>query len=223
MVDVGCGNGTTTQSIARALSSRGLCTGIDLSKPMILNARARALAANLPIEFIHADVAEHPFRNATFDVFASRFGVMFFADPVKAFANLRSAASGRARLVFIVWRGPEENAFVTAAQRAAAPLLPKGPVRDPEAPGPFSLANPDHVRAVLSASGWTDIELRSIDMPCAFKNTDLDLFLAKLVPIGHDLQSLEDHVRAEITRTVRAAYESGMSSAPRFGSPPLVG
>jgi hypothetical protein len=96
----------------------------------------------------------------------SRFGVMFFDDPVRAFANLRRAARDRAALCFIAWRSPAENPFMTTAERAAARLLPDLPARAADAPGQFAFADRRRVETILEASGWTDIAVRPIDAAC---------------------------------------------------------
>jgi hypothetical protein len=90
---------------------------------------------------------------------------MFFDDPVRAFANLRRAARDDAELRFIAWRSAAENPFMTTAERAAAPLLPNLPARPPDAPGQFAFADRRRVHAVLEDSGWTEIDIRPIDVP----------------------------------------------------------
>ena len=207
ILDVGCGNGTTTLAIANSVAPETQCLGIDISRPMIENAKSRVLSSGVAAEFICTDAGDCLFGDTKFDIFTSRFGVMFFADPVAAFSNLRSAAADQAQLVFLVWRAPEENDFLTAAQQASAPLLPEPPAREPTSPGPFALADPDRVYSILTASRWTEIDLQPVDLQCTFQTDDLDLFLTKLAPIGQDIESLDENVRVEIARTVRSAYE----------------
>lgn len=141
VLDVGCGTGSTTLAVARLLGAKGRCIGVDISDPMIVAARARAKREDTTASFIRADVQIHDFELASFDMIISRFGVMFFDDPVLAFANLRRAARDDAELRFIAWRSAAENPFMTTAERAAAPLLPNIPTREPEAPGQFSFAD----------------------------------------------------------------------------------
>src|SRR6185503_10080916 len=100
VLDVGCGTGSTTLAVARLLQAKGGCTGIDISGPMIAAARARAKQEGTPARFIQANAQTHAFEPASFDMIVSRFGVMFFSDPVQAFANLRHAATNDAELRF---------------------------------------------------------------------------------------------------------------------------
>jgi ubiquinone/menaquinone biosynthesis C-methylase UbiE len=123
VLDVGCGTGGTTVAAARALGAEGRATGIDISEPMIAAARSRAERVGVPASFIVADAQTYAFEPASFDVIISRFGVMFFDDPVGAFTNLRNAAAAGGALRLIAWRGPADNPFMTTAERAAAPLL----------------------------------------------------------------------------------------------------
>src|SRR5262249_24918271 len=134
VLDVGCGTGSTTLAIAHRLGSKGRCIGIDISEPMLDLARARAEKERVAATFICADAQTYPFQPATFDRVVSRFGVMFFDDFVRAFANLRNALRKGGAMQVITWRGPAENPFMTTAERAAAPLLPKLPPRQPDEP-----------------------------------------------------------------------------------------
>ncbi|MEM0929844.1 MAG: class I SAM-dependent methyltransferase [Pseudomonadota bacterium] len=207
VLDVGCGNGSTTLAIKRNLPQQAVCTGIDISKPMLANARRRAVEQDLDVQFILADAAAHTFGDDAYDVIASRFGVMFFSDPVAAFANLRHAAAHSASLRLIVWRSPEENEFMTAAARAAAPFLPDASPPDPAAPGPFAFGDADRVRSYLEQSGWGEVDLVPHDVLCAFPEAHLDLFFTKVARLRHDLDQLSDDVRSEVQQAVRKAYE----------------
>src|SRR5262245_30835655 len=148
VLDVGCGTGGTTLAVAR-LAAGNRCTGIDISEPMIAAARARAERERIPASFICADAQTHVFEPASVDIIMSRFGVMFFDDPIRAFANLRSAATDNADLLFIAWRSPDENPFMTTAERAAAPLLPELPARQSNGPGQFAFADGKRVEPIL--------------------------------------------------------------------------
>ncbi|MEM9169822.1 MAG: class I SAM-dependent methyltransferase [Pseudomonadota bacterium] len=210
VLDIGCGNGTSTIAMEAApgpqTDPRTQFVGIDLSKPMIENARRRATAQGSSADFILADAAEYDFGDKRFDLFASRFGVMFFADPQAAFSNLRRFAADDAEVAFVAWRGKDENDFMTVAARAAAPLLPPLPEPDPAAPGPFSLGDPDRVRALLEAAGWRGVELVAHDVDCGFAAADLDRFFLKIARTGHDLSSLDADARRTVVDAIRAGY-----------------
>jgi len=207
VLDVGCGAGATTLAAARALGTGGACTGIDISDALIDAARARAsLAAPGTARFIRADAQTHAFEPAAFDAVLSRFGVMFFPDPVAAFANLRRAARPGGRLAFVAWRSPRENAFMTLAARTAAPLLPSLVPPDPDAPGQWAFADDARVRGILASSGWKDVAIEPVDVATAVPVADLDDYLARLGPVGLALQAADVSTRERVMSSLRAAY-----------------
>ncbi|MDI1434589.1 class I SAM-dependent methyltransferase [Polyangium sorediatum] len=208
VLDIGCGTGSTTLAVARRLGAKGRSVGIDLSEPMITAARARAARETTPASFLRDSAQTHAFEPASFDMLISRFGVMFFDDPVRAFANLRRAAKPDAACRFIAWRSAADNPFMTTAERAAAPLLPNLPVRRPDAPtGQFAFADPRRVSALLSQSGWADIDIQPIDVACTLPASELVRYLTRLGPVGLILQQVDDRTRAQVLETVRAAFE----------------
>jgi SAM-dependent methyltransferase len=207
VLDVGCGTGATTLAIARMLGPRGHCVGIDISEPMLALATTRAEPERLPASFVRADAQTYAFDSATFDVIVSRFGVMFFDDPVRAFENLREAAADDGVLRLIAWRSGAENPFMTAAERAAAPLLPGLPPRQENAPGQFGFANADRVHTILDESGWADIEVRPIDIACTLPERDLTRYVTRLGRVGLFLQDADEATRARVIETVRPAFD----------------
>ena len=207
VLDVGCGTGSTTLAFARVLGPEGHSVGIDISDPMIAAARARADREGTSAAFICASAEDHAFEPAAFDMVVSRFGVMFFNDSVRAFANLRRAATSGGGLRFIAWRSASENPFMTTAERAAASLLPELPARRPDAPGQFAFANGQRVRTILEDSGWTDIDVRPIDVACTIAEEDLHLYLTRIGPVARLLQEMDDRVRAHIVEAVRPAFD----------------
>jgi SAM-dependent methyltransferase len=204
---VGCGTGGTTLAIARRLGTRGRSIGIDISAPMIDHARARVEREGTPAAFICANAQNHALEPASFDLVVSRIGVMFFDDPVAAFANLRRAAKYGAALRFVAWRSAAENPFMTAAERAAAPLLPNMPARRPDAPGQFSFADPDRVERILQESGWSDIQIRPLDVACTLPESELVRYLTRLGPVGLVLPDADERTRSHVIATVRAAFD----------------
>jgi SAM-dependent methyltransferase len=207
VLDVGCGAGGTTLAVARRLGTNGHCTGADVSEPMIAAARARAEREGTPASFILADVQTHPFERSIFDAIMSRFGVMFFNDPVEAFANVRRAATDDAALHVITWRSAAENPFMTTAERAAGPLLPNLPARSPDGPGQFSFADPQRVAPILEGGGWADVEFQAIDVECTLPEKDLVGYFTRLGPVGLALQGADEQTRAHVIEAVRPAFE----------------
>jgi SAM-dependent methyltransferase len=213
LLDVGCGTGSTTLAIARRLGTGARCGGLDISEPMLALARARAQREGSRAEFIRADAQTYAFEPATVDMIVSRFGVMFFDDPVAAFANLRRAATADVALRLIAWRGAAENPFMTTAERAAAALLPELPPRNPDGPGQFAFADAKRVHAILEASGWTGADVRPIDVECAFPAAQLDTYLTRLGPVGRVLQEADEPTRARIMQTIRPAFDPYLRGA----------
>nr|WP_057928303.1 class I SAM-dependent methyltransferase [Burkholderia ambifaria] len=209
VLDVGCGTGAVTLAIARrrGVHAHVHCTGVDISARMIAAAKARAERDGPGADFVHADAQTHAFAPGQFDLIVSRFGVMFFDDPVRAFANLRRAARANAQLRFVAWRGAADNPFMTTAERAAAPLLPNLPARQRGAPGQFAFGDRQRIASVLSDSGWADIAIEPIDVACTLPASALDDYIARLGPVGLALQHADDATRRRVIDTVRAEYD----------------
>jgi len=205
VLDVGCGTGSTM----RALAERGMtCTGVDPSGPMLAAARARMEQAGAAAHFIQADAGTYMFAPGEFDALVSRFGVMFFADPVAGFANLRGATRPGGCLRFAAWRGTAENPFQVTAEEAARPLLPELPPRKPDEPGQFALADRDRVFSILKDSGWAAIEIEPVDVVCRFARTELETYIAVMGPVGRALQQADDATRARVMDRVRPAFDA---------------
>jgi SAM-dependent methyltransferase len=171
ILDVGCGSGSTSFAFAQATGPTGHVTGIDISAPML--ARAREVTPHgVPVEFILADATVHAFALEAFDLLASRFGVMFFADPVLSFANMRRGLRRSGRLAFACWREPRENPFFMTPLQAVYRHVPKMPQVGPEDPGPFAFASEARVGRILGAAGFTKIAME----PC---NLALDIAVGR--------------------------------------------
>ena len=129
---------------------------------MLAVARARAAAGNADIPFIEGDASTHDFQ-PVFDLVVSRFGVMFFADPVSAFGNIRKAVAPGGRLAFVCWRSLAENGWAATPISAARPLLPPQEPVDPHAPGPFAFADEERLRGILASAGFNRIHVEKFD------------------------------------------------------------
>ena len=162
VVDVGCGTGATTAELARAVGATGHVLGIDISETLVEAARSQRVDN---ATFVLGDAATHPFKAASYDLVFSRFGVMFFGDPVTAFGNFRQALKPTGRLVFVCWRTPQENPWGHVPLRAAQPFLPPLPRPGPEDPGQYSFGDRARVERILKESGFGQPDIRPIDRP----------------------------------------------------------
>ena len=162
-IDIGCGTGGTTLELARRVGPGGHVLGLDISAPMLARARERT-PAGTPVDFIEADATIHPFPPADADLLFSRFGVMFFAEPALAFANMRKGLKPGGRVVFACWREPRDNPYFTLALDAGRTVLPPQPPIDTDVPGPFAFADGRKVERILGGAGFTAIVLRPVDV-----------------------------------------------------------
>jgi len=210
VLDIGCGTGATTRAIAGRIAPEGTALGFDLSAPMIAHAEMLADQEGSSARFLAGDAQTHDFPSAGFDLIVSRFGVMFFSDPVAAFANLRRAAKPGAGLAMISWRSIAENPFMTVAERAAAPYLPDLPKRG-GGPGQFAFADRDHVHGILDAAGWIDVSSDALDMPCAFPVTALDTYLSLMGPVGQMLAKSDQATREQVISAIRDGFSEYIS------------
>lgn len=209
VLDVGCGTGGSTRDLGR-IAADGHVLGVDLSAPMLAVARARAMADGVTnVDFVQADAQIHPFDPGRFDVVVSCFGAMFFADPVAAFTNIASGLDRDGRLALLAWRELDRNEWITAIRSALA-MGRDLPVPPPEAPTPFSLADPRRVRSLLGSAGFHTIDLEPIDEAMVF-GTDADDaygFLQTMGLVEWLTQDLDLSSRAEALARLRAVVEA---------------
>ena len=204
VLDVGCGNGQATRDAARRAPS-GWAQGIDLSRHMIARARERAEAEGLTnVAFEVGDAQVHPFTPSD-DLAVSRFGAMFFADPVAAFANIGTALRPAGRLVMVAWRGLADNEWMTSLRGALAVGrdLPAPPA---DGPGPLGLSDPDRTRTTLAGAGFESIEVTPVDRPLWFGTDGDDAFgfFRGTGIVRGMLEGLDEVRRAEALEALRA-------------------
>ncbi|NBE55771.1 class I SAM-dependent methyltransferase [Streptomyces boluensis] len=209
VLDIGCGNGHTSRLAARRADG-GQVLGVDLSAPMLERARASAAQEGLDnVTFERADAQVHPFAPASFDSALSRYGVMFFGDPVAAFSNIGGALRPGGRLAFVCPADPERNGWVEAVMSLRA-FVPVEEFGTPGQPGMFSLADPDRVRTVLTGAGFRDVETRRVETFGTWGRDGADAaeFLLGTGPGRHFTSQLSpetvDRARATLTEYMRA-------------------
>ena len=207
VLDIGCGCGTTTIELrARAAAA----TGVDISEPMLAVARRRAPE----LTFVCADAATLPFTS-THDLIVSRFGVMFFDDPVAAFANLRTALAPGGRLAFVTWRALAENPWATVPLAAAAGLVPPAPTADPHAPGPFAFAERARLASILEAAGWRDVAIEPRDSTMLLGETLEEAVTSALTfgPLSRLTAEVDEPTRDKIRARLRATLTTAPAAA----------
>jgi SAM-dependent methyltransferase len=203
VLDVGCGTGQTTRDAARA-AAHGSALGVDLSSRMLKYAESRAGDEGIGnVSFLQADAQIHPFPPESFDVAISRTAAMFFGDPIAAFSNIGQALAPGGRLALVVWQPLPANEWLQqiAGALAAGRDLPTPP---PEAPGPFSLSDPDRVREILSAAGFGDIGLEGTTGGMWFGTDADDAHRFVLGLMGWMLEGLDEAGRARAGDALRA-------------------
>lgn len=206
VLDIGCGCGATTRAAART-AAEGEVLGVDLSAAMLERARTVAEEDGLTnVQFVRGDVQVHRFGEAEFDVAISRFGVMFFTDPVAAFANVAGAVRDGGRLVFLCWQELQHNDWIMVPGAAAATVVPLPDPGGPDEPGPFSFADADRVHTILSAAGWRDIELNEVRERLRL-GADADNTVAFLRGTGFARRLFEGVDEPTVSRAIEAVRE----------------
>jgi ubiquinone/menaquinone biosynthesis C-methylase UbiE len=208
VLDIGCGCGATSIALAQRVAPTGHVLGIDVSSPMLERARQRRPQA-LPLEFALGDATVYAFAAGRADLLCSRFGVMFFADPARSFANMRGGLRRGARLAFACWRQPRENPWLMLPLQEAYRHVPRLPEVGPEDPGPFSFASERRVRGLLEQAGFGAIGFEAVDLSLDLAN---GLGLAAAVdtavgmgPASRALDGQPPALRAAAAESIRAA------------------
>lgn len=158
ILDIGCGSGGTSRELARLVGPEGAVVGVDISAPLLDLARKRS-ARIQSLDFVEGDAQSIPLQPRAFDAVFSRFGVMFFDDPVAGFRNIHHALKPGARLSFVCWRGVQENPIFSLPLAAAAAFIPPPVPTDPNMPGPFAFSDADRIDAILAQAGFTALEI----------------------------------------------------------------
>jgi SAM-dependent methyltransferase len=206
VLDVGCGAGATSLMLAERVRP-GEVVGIDISAPLLARARQRGEGID-NLRFEHADAQTFAFSGATYDALFSRFGVMFFANPIEAFSNLRTALRTGGRLGFVCWRAMRDNPSFVLPLEAALPFLPEPPPPpEPGAPGPFAFAEENHIRRILEHAGYGDIVIAPHDTDIVFAGrSDIEgaVDMAMQVgPLSRALSTLAESTHAPVRAAVR--------------------
>lgn len=203
-LDVGCGTGGTTAELAKAIGDRGHVLGVDISEPLVGAARSQGLG-NATFEV--ADATTHAFEPASFDLVFSRFGVMFFGDPVAAFQNVHRALKPSGRLVFLCWRTAAENAWSMVPMRAAQPFLPPMARPGPEDPGQYSFGDRSRVERILTQAGFKNLSIEPVDR-MVNQGNDVPDVLQRIGDFGPLARAFKDVAPEQIAKAMAAIAEA---------------
>ena len=204
VLDVGCGTGGTTAELARAVGASGHVLGVDISETLIGAARAQGLP-NATFEV--GDAASWRFGSGALDLVFSRFGVMFFGDPVAAFKNVRRAMKPAGRLVFICWRTPSENPWAAVPMRAAQPFLPPIERPGPEDPGQYSFGDRDRVGRILTEAGFANLSIEPVDQMLN-QGKDVPDVLERIGDFGPLARAFKDVAPEQVAKAKAAIGEA---------------
>lgn len=221
VLDIGCGAGATTLEIARRVGANGAVVGADISPQMLDVARERAKDAGVQVEFLEADAGAHDF-GAPFDRAFSRFGVMFFEQPAHSFAHIRRSLTADGRLAFACWRPMSENPWAEIPISAIEPMLKEPlPRPDPDAPGPYALADGAKIERILGEAGWRDVSLARWDgdIPIGGDGSleEIASFVMKIGPCARaiaDQQLDAKEARERLIDRLRPLYANGRLPMP---------
>ena len=212
VLDIGCGSGATTMALAARVGPTGTVSGVDLSEEMLAPARAEAKrTAVTNVRFELGDAQIHPFPSAAFDVAYSRFGVMFFADPAAAFANIGRALAPGGRLAFVCWRDLGEQEWIEVPLRAAVAHVPVPEFGKPGESGMAGLARPERTRAILDGAGFTGVEVQPVDTTLTLGGSGSLAEVMPFVEAGSIGRALLTDASAEQTAAVRSAIREALA------------
>ncbi len=210
VLDVGCGCGQTSRALAERVGASGRVLGVDVSEVMLAEAQARSTGLD-QLAFLAADAQTAGLEPGAFDALFSRFGVMFFARPEQAFANLIQALKPRGRLGFVCWQEPTRNPWMSIPGRAAAAHVEMEGPGDPHAPGPFAFADGERVSRILESAGFEDVSVEShVATLTVGAGLEFDAcvdFLLQMGPAAAALRAADEGLASTIRNAVKEAVE----------------
>ena len=217
VVDLGCGGGATTLAIAEAVGAGGAALGLDVAPMLIAKAQERAAAAGSPARFVCADAATATLDEPPFDRLFSRFGSMFFAEPVPAFINLHAMLAPGARIDLAVWAHPRDNAWMMEVMSTVRSHV-EIPPAVPRAPGPFAFEDLGYLEGILTAAGFSGMEAeayegqQAVGGPGASPEQATDFVLGSMAAgrvLAEQGEAVREAARADLTALFARHYRVG--------------
>ena len=209
ILDIGCGTGSTSQSLSKLVGENGLITGIDISEPILRFAKNQLDNRNIKnIDFIQEDAQTFNLSNFNYDAIFSRFGIMFFEDPFFAFKNIKKSLNSKGRITFICWSTREENDWITLSSKVASQFLELPPKNNPREPGPFAFEEYSYIKEILTKSGWKNINIKNHKENIIVGKT-LDhaaAFLSKMGPMSVPFENSNEKTKAKVIEALKECY-----------------
>ena len=224
ILEIGCGTGTMTLALADRIKTSGEVLGADISRPMLQKAIARAKAiSEQSIAFVETDAQVHAFPKGIFDAIFSRFGVMFFEDPIAAFRNFHSAVRPGGRLAYVCWADRKDNPWIRIPTGASKAFLDIPPPPEDDAPGQFAMEREARVREILGEAGWTSIELERFDIDHSLGENVVDAagFISQMGPMSEPFALADNETKKQCLAVIENAlkpYEGPTGVRMRFGT-----
>ena len=209
ILDIGCGTGSTSQSLSKLVGENGLITGIDISEPILRFAKNQLENRNIKnIDFIQEDAQTFNLSNFNYDAIFSRFGIMYFEDPFFAFKNIKKSLNSKGRITFICWSNREENDWITLSSKVASQFLELPPKNNPREPGPFAFEEYSYIKEILTKSGWKNINIKNHKENIIVGKT-LDhaaAFLSKMGPMSVPFENSNEKTKAKVIEALKECY-----------------
>jgi SAM-dependent methyltransferase len=210
LLDLGCGAGGTTRELAARVTPGGSVVGVDIAAGMVEGARRRAAQEHLDnVAFEVADVEVHDLGEGRFDGAFSRFGIMFFQDPVAAFSNVRRSLRPGAPLVFACWQTVFDNEWMLVPGAAVMSVMGSLPMPGPDEPGPFSLADPARLDQVLGAAGFSAVDVQPHNDTVVLSGDGITAQVEmsmQIMATREALQETDDATREQVRAAIDAAF-----------------
>ncbi len=213
VLDVGCGCGDTSHELARCVGPDGRVLGIDISEPILARAMSRTKSVTEGnVDFECGDAQVLRLEAGAYDVVFSRFGVMFFDDPVAAFKNLRRGLKSGGRIAFVCWQPAKDNEWVSTSLGVVANHAPLPTPPGPEKPGGLSFGDPERVNRILTASGYTGVAIDGFETPFTV-GSNVDEAVAFLTQMGPASGAIAQSGAGETIKS-RIAADLGVALGP---------
>jgi len=224
ILEIGCGTGTMSLALADRVTPSGQVFAADISKPMLQMAisRAKAMSREL-ITFVEADAQVFSFPKGVFDAVFSRFGVMFFEDPVAAFRNFHDAVRPGGRLTYVCWADRKDNPWIRIPTGASKAFLEIPPPPEDDAPGQFAMEREARVREILGGAGWSDVKLERFDLDHSLGKdvTDAAGFISQMGPMSGPFSLADNATKKKCLEVIQKAlepYEGANGVSMRFAT-----